>query len=85
MELMALVVAGAAMMISLIALGFALGARGQVSYMKAQLEHGITREDIDKLHHRVNVLVEKMGGLQASATAQQAQTMRIETYLLERN
>jgi hypothetical protein len=81
MELVALCVSICAVIGALVAIGFALAARGDVAHIQAQLTHGITREDIDKLHHRVNVLVEKMGGLQASVTAQGNQMSRIDSYL----
>ena len=53
--------------------------------IKAAQDHGIQRADVEKLHHRINVLVREVSGVETLAKASGAQLDRIQTYLMGHN
>jgi hypothetical protein len=81
LAVIAVVVSLFALTVSGLAYMHASGMARRLAHIDALIEAGITRDDLDKLHHRINVLVEKVGKLDAGQASLSAQFARIDTYL----
>jgi hypothetical protein len=53
-----------------------------VTTIKAAQEHGLQRADVDKLHHRINVLVREVSGVETLARQSAGQIDRIQAFLM---
>lgn len=53
-----------------------------VTTIKTAQEHGLQRADVDKLHHRINVLVREVSGVETLAKQSAHQLDRIQAFLM---
>lgn len=53
-----------------------------VSSIKAAQEHGLQRVDVDKLHHRINVVVREVSSVETLARQSAMQLDRIQAFLM---
>lgn len=73
---------------SIVGLGLMVGQNKRITQLErdvtglqSAMQMGINRVDLDKLHHRVNVLVEKVGGIITRTDSIDEHVKRLDHYM----